>query len=296
MLGSRTQRAVKPSASGRRPWLELLLRTRREAQRDHLAMVAAGVAFYAFLSVFPALAALVSVYGLVSDPQQVEQQINAFGSVMPAGVREVLGEQLRRIAGGSTGALSWGLALSVMVAIWSATKGTKSLIEAMNIAYDEQEKRGLFKLNGLALALTVGGVLTMVVALIVVVGIPTLLGLVGLGGIARIAVDVLRWPLLIAFLLAGLAVVYRLGPAREGARWRWITPGSLFAAMLWLAASIAFSIYVANFGSYEKTYGSLGAVVILLMWFYVGSYVILLGAELNAEVERAQHPKRSSGA
>jgi len=259
-------------------------------------MVAAGVAFYAFLSVFPALAALVSVYGLVSNPQQVEQQINALGGVMPAGVREVLGEQLQRIAGGSNGALSWGLALSVMVAIWSATKGTKSLIEAMNIAYDEQEKRGLFKLNGLALALTIGGVLTMAVALIVVVGIPTVLGLIGLGGIARVAVDVLRWPLLIAFLLAGLAVVYRLGPAREGARWRWITPGSLFAAMLWLAASIAFSIYVANFGSYEKTYGSLGAVVILLMWFYVGSYVILLGAELNAEVERAQQPKRSSGA
>jgi membrane protein len=259
-------------------------------------MVAAGVAFYAFLSVFPALAAIVSVYGLLSDPGQVEQQLNALGGVMPSGVREILSDQLRRIAGGSSAALSWGFALSLLLALWSATKGTKSLIEAMNIAYDEQEKRGLFKLNGLALALTMGGVLTMVVALIVVVGIPTVLGLVGLGGIARIAVDVLRWPLLITFVLAALAVVYRLGPAREGASWRWITPGSLFAAMLWLAASIAFSIYVANFGSYEKTYGSLGAVVILLMWFYVGSYVILLGAELNAEVERTQHPKRNSGA
>jgi len=256
-------------------------------------MVAAGVAFYAFLSVFPALAALVSVYGLISDPQHVEEQLNALGGVMPAGVRELLGAQLRRIAGGSAGALGWGFALSLLLAVWSTTKGTKSLIEAMNIAYDEQEKRGPLKLNGLALMLTIGGVLTMVVALIVVVGIPTVLGLFGLGGVARVAVDVLRWPLLIAILLVGLAVVYRLGPAREGAKWKWITPGSLLAAMLWLAASIAFSIYVANFGSYEKTYGSLGAVVILLMWFYVGSYVILLGAELNAEVERHQRPKRS---
>jgi membrane protein len=293
VFGARTHWA---SSLARRPWVDLLLRTRREAQRDHLPMVAAGVAFYAFLSVFPALAALVSVYGLFSDPQQVEQQVNALGGAIPTGVRDVLGEQLRRIAGGSQGALSWGFALSVLLAVWSATKGTKSLIEAMNIAYDEQEKRGLFKLNGLALMLTAGGVLTMVVALFVVVGIPAALGLIGLGGVARTAVDVLRWPLLIAFLLAGLAVVYRLGPARDGAKWKWITPGSLLAAMLWLAASIAFSIYVANFGSYEKTYGSLGAVAILLMWFYVGSYVILLGAELNAEVERAQHPKRNSGA
>lgn len=257
-------------------------------------MVAAGVAFYAFLSVFPTLAALVSVYGLVSDPHHVEQQINAFGGVMPEGVRGLLGEQLRRIAGGSDRALSWGFALSLLFAVWSATKGTKSLIEAMNIAYDEQETRGIFRLNALAVLLTLGGVLTVVVALIVVVGIPSVLGLVGLGGIARVAVDVLRWPLLIAILLAGLAVVYWLGPARDGAKWRWVTPGSLLAAMLWLAVSIAFSIYVANFGSYEKTYGSLGAVVILLMWFYVGSYVVLLGAELNAEVERHRPSKRTS--
>jgi membrane protein len=259
-------------------------------------MVAAGVAFYAFLSVFPALAALVSVYGLVSDPHQVEQQIDALRGVMPEGVRGLLGEQLRRIAGGSDGALSWGFALSLLLAVWSATKGTKSLIEAMNIAYDAEEKRGFLRLNGLALVLTVGGVLTMAVALIIVVGAPSVLGLIGLGGVARVAVDLLRWPLLIAIVLAGLAVVYWLGPARDGARWKWITPGSLLAAMLWLAVSIAFSVYVANFGSYEKTYGSLGAVAILLMWLYVGSYVILLGAELNAEIERRQSSKRTSRA
>jgi membrane protein len=288
--------ASRPTAFGRHEWLDTLRRTRREAQRDHLSMVAAGVAFYAFLSVFPALAAIVSVYGLLSDPGQVEQQLNALGGVMPSGVREILSDQLRRIAGGSSAALSWGFALSLLLALWSATKGTKSLIEAMNITYDEQEKRGLFKLNGLALAMTLGGVITAVLALIVVVAIPTLLGFAGLGDIARVGVDVLRWPILIAVLLFALAAVYRFGPSREGPEWRWVTPGSLLAAGLWLAVSIAFSIYVANFGSYEKTYGSLGAVVILLMWFYVGAYVILLGAELNAEAERQQRPRRKARA
>jgi membrane protein len=289
-------RSASRLSSGRRAWVDMLLRTKRGAERDHLGMVAAGVAFYAFLSVFPALAAIVSVYGLLSDPNQVEQQLNALGSFMPGGVREILSEQLRRIAGGSSETLSWGFALSLLLALWSATKGTKSLIEAMNIAYDEQETRGLLKLNGLALVLTVGAVLTMVVALIVVVGIPTVLSFVGLGEIGRIAVDILRWPVLIGLLLVGLATVYWLGPSSTLAEWKWVTPGSLLATGLWLAASIAFSIYVANFGSYEKTYGSLGAVAILLMWFYVGSYVILLGAELNAEVKRReqQSPERRS--
>lgn len=293
MLGARTRRLWLSSLC-RRPWFDLLLRTKREAERDHLGMVAAGVAFYAFLSVFPALAALVSLYGLLSDPNEVERQLAALGSVMPNGVRELLAEQLRRIAGGSSGVLGWGVVLSLLLGLWSANRGTKSLIEAMNIAYDEQEKRGLLALNALSLLLTLGGVLMLVVALVVIVGIPTVLGFVGLGGLARVAVDVLRWPLLIAVVLIGLAVVYRFAPAREGPEWKWVTPGSLLATMVWLAVSIAFSVYVANFGSYEKTYGSLGAVAILLLWFYAGSYVILLGAELNAEAERRRRPRLGS--
>jgi membrane protein len=271
-------------------WVDLVLRTRREAQGDHLGIVAAGVAFYAFLSVFPGLAALVSIYGLLSDPGQVEQQLAALGPLLPDGVRELLGEQLRRIAGGPSSVLGWSFGLSVALALWSANKGTKSLIEAMNIAYDEQEKRGVFALNALSLTLTLGAVLTMVVALVVVVGVPGVLAFVGLDALARVAVDVLRWPLLIGLVLGGLAIVYWLAPSRDRPPLQWVTPGSLLAAALWLAVSIAFSIYVANFGSYEKTYGSLGAVAILLLWFYAGSYVVLLGAELNAEAERRQRP------
>jgi membrane protein len=288
-FGSKTH----AGSGGRRPWLDTLLRTKREARRDHLAMVAAGVAFYAFLSVFPALAASVSVYGLLADPNDVERQLSALGGVVPEGARQILGEQLRRIAGGSSRALSWGLVVSVVLALWSANKGMKSLIEAMNIAYDEQEKRGAFKLNALALMLTLGGVATLIIALFVVVGIPSVLGWVGLGGVARVAVDVLRWPLLITFLLLGLGVLYRLAPSRENAEWKWVTPGALLATAVWLGASIVFSIYVANFGSYEKTYGSLAAVAIMLVWLYVGSYAILLGAELNAEAERRKRKSRA---
>ena len=296
MLGGAKTRSDWVSALRRRGWVDLLLRTKQEAKRDHLSMVAAGVAFYAFLSMFPALAALVSVYGLFADPHEVERQLHALAAVMPDEVLRVLDTQLRRIAGGSSGALGWGALLSLLVALWSANKGTKSLIEAMNIAYDEPEKRGVVGLNALSLVLTFGGVLTLVVALVVIVGIPAALAFVGLEGLARVAVDVLRWPALIAFVLGGLAVVYRFAPSREGPEWKWVTPGSLMATALLLAASIAFSIYVANFGSYEATYGSLGAVAILLLWLYAGAYVILLGAELNAESERRTRPMGGSPA
>jgi membrane protein len=292
-MNDRVRQDTGPASLGARGFGRVLMRTRKQAQRDHVQIVAAGVAFYAFLAVFPALAALVSVYGLVADPQNIQQQLDSLGAALPSGVREVLGMQMQRIAGASGGALGWGFALGLALALWSANKATRGLIEAINMMYDEEEKRGFFKLNALSLALTVGAIATAIIALFIVVAIPPLLGLVGLGGFAHVAVDVLRWPLLLAVLLVGLAIVYRLGPSREGPPWKWVTPGSLFATGTWLIVSIAFSIYVANFGSYDKTYGSLGAVAILLVWLYVGSLVILLGAELNAEAERVKRSTRA---
>lgn len=293
MNRDRREEDAGPSSLGLRGFREALLRTRREAQRDHLTIISAGVAFYAFLAVFPALAAVISIYGLVADPQTVEQQLQAIGGAVPGGVRDVLGSQLRRVAGASSGALGWGFAASLFLALWSANKGMKGMIEALNVAYDQDEKRGFFKLNALSLLLTLGAVLTAVIAVFVVVAIPPLFGLVGLGGAARVAIDILRWPVLLGFVLVGLGLLYRLGPSREGPQWKWVTPGSALATVLWLAVSIAFSVYVANFGSYDKTYGSLGAVVILLIWLYLGSLVILFGAELNAEAERIQQPGRA---
>jgi membrane protein len=257
-------------------------------------MVAAGVAFYAFFAVFPALAAVVSIYGLIADPQTVEQQLNALGQAVPSGARDILASQLKRIASSSGQALGWGLVISLLLALWSANKGTRGMIEALNIAYGEEEKRGTVKLTALSLLLTLGAVLTAVIAILIVVGIPAVFAVLGLHGAGRVAIELLRWPILLGLLLAGLAVLYRLAPSREGPPWRWVTPGSLLSTGLWLVASIAFSIYVANFGNYDKTFGSLGAVAILLMWLYVGSYVVLLGAELNVTGEERAPPAGSA--
>lgn len=285
-MHDRTQPEQGPKSLGTRGFMDALKRTRREAKRNHLSMVAGGVAFYAFFAIFPALAAIVSIYGLLADPQTVEQQLNALGQAIPGGAREVLSTQMRRVAGGSSQALGWGFAISLLLALWSANKGTRGMIEALNIAYGEEETRGPVKRAALSLLLTLGAVLTVVAAILIVVGIPALFALLGLEGIGRAAIDVLRWPVLLGLLLVALAVLYRLAPSRLGPPWRWVTPGSLLATALSLVASIAFSIYVANFASYDKTFGSLAAVAIMLMWLYVSSYVVLLGAELNATAER----------
>jgi membrane protein len=289
----REQARHKPLATGSRlrDGLGAARRTWQEAKRDHLSIVAAGVAFYGFLALFPACAAIVSIYGLVAEPQAVEQQLDASSDVMPEGVHDLLGAQLQRIAGASSSALGSGFVISVLLALWSANKGTRSVIEALNIAYDREEQRGVIRLNALSLSLTLAAVLGTVVAVFVVVAIPTLFHFVGLGGIARVAVDLLRWPLLLAVLIVGLGLLYRYGPSHETPPWRWVTPGSVLATLLWLGASVAFSIYVANFGSYDKTYGSLGAVAILLIWLYAGAYVVLLGAEFDAVLERAVTPR-----
>lgn len=287
-MRDREQAKQGPKSLGTRGFVDTLKRTRHEAKRDHLSMIAAGVAFYAFFAVFPALAAIVSIYGLIADPNTVEQQLNALGQAVPSGARDILASQLTRIASSSSQALGWGLAISLLLALWSANKGTRGMIEALNIAYGEEEKRGMFKLTALSLLLTLGAVLTVVMAILIVVGIPAIFAALGLHGVGRTVIDLLRWPILLGLLLVGLAVLYRLAPSREGPSWQWVTPGSLLSTALWLVASIAFSIYVAHFGNYDKTFGSLGAVAILLMWLYVGAYVVLLGAEVNvAGEERA---------
>jgi len=286
-MDDRSRQSAGPRSLGTRGFIEALKRTRGEAQRDHLSIVAAGVAFYAFLAIFPALAAVVSIYGLLADPQTVQEQLEAMGSVMPGSARDILGEQMRRVAGGSNRTLGWSFLFSLLLALWSANQGMRSMIEALNITYEQDEKRGFMKLNALSLLLTLGGVLTAVLAVTGVVVVPAVLALVGLEGMARTLVNVLRWPMLLVIVLFGVAVVYRLAPSREGPRWQWVTPGSLLATALWLVASIAFSIYVSHFANYDKTYGSLGAVVILLLWLYVGAYVVLLGAELNVIAERS---------
>ncbi len=285
-----TPREIPPSG-----WRDILLRVKGELSRDHVSVVAAGVAFYAFVAIFPAIAALISLYGLVADPRQAGDQIMSLAGTLPGEVRSILTEEMGRIAGQPGGTLSLGLLVGLMLALWSAHQGMGSLFEALDIAYGEEEKRGFFKFNALTLLFTLGAILLVLVALGLVVGLPIALGFVGLSSIAETLVSVLRWPLLASFVLLGLSLIYRYGPSRATPRWRWVTWGSVVAAALWIGGSALFSFYVSRFASYNKTYGSMAAVVILLLWFYLSAYSVLLGAEINAEMEHQTKQDTTTG-
>jgi membrane protein len=281
----RGRSATRPQDIPAKGWRDILLRVKEELIKDKLSIVAAGVAFYALLAFFPALATLVFVYGLVADPGDVQQQLNTLADIMPEEVHTLLSEQLLRITTHSPTALSFAAIGGLLVTFWTATTGTKTLMEALNVAYDEEEKRSFLKLNGIALLLTLGAIVLGALTLTLIVALPALLGNVGLGATARTWLSLLPWPLLAVFIIVSLAVVYRYGPSRSQPYWQWVSWGAVAATVIWLVASMGFSFYVANFGNYNETYGSLGAVVILMMWLFISAYIVLLGAELNAEME-----------
>ena len=268
-----------------RGWLEVLRRVWDEIGKDNMSIIAAGCAFYALLALFPAITALVAIYGIVADPATIEQQIGALGGVVPKEAVDLLNAQAHAVAATGPTKLSWGAALALLLALYSATSGVKTLFEALNIAYEEEETRSFLRLNLMAFGFTVVAVIGVAVAIAVIVGLPVLLDYLPLGPLGEWLARIGSWILLFAMILCGLALLYRFGPSRAPANWRWVTPGSLTAAALWLASSVAFSLYVAKFATYNQTYGALGGVVILLMWLYISAFVILLGAELNAEAE-----------
>jgi membrane protein len=253
------------------------------------------VGFYALLALFPAIAALIAIWGLAFDPQQIEQQITAISQFLPEQAGAIITDQARQVAAAG-GGLGLAAVIGILLALYSASKGIKALIEGLNIIYDEQEKRGFIKLNLMALVITLGIIVALIVALGVIVVLPIVLELLGLGPIVDALVSIVRWPLLFAFAMLVLAALYRWAPSRAPARWRWVTWGAAIATLIWVLGSIAFSIYVRNFGSYNETYGSLGAVIILLMWLWLSAFVVLLGAELNAEMEHQTERDSTTGA
>lgn len=284
--GDRGREARSPGELPSRGWIEILRRTWNCLSNDNIDIVAAGVAFYGLLALFPALGALVSIYGLVADPAQVRDQTETLSGVIPQEALTIINDQLQKVASGPRGGLGFGAAFGIVLALWSATKGTKTLFAALNIAYHEQEKRGIIRLNLTAILFTLGAVAVAITAVAGVVVMPAVFAAVGIGGTLEWVLSLLRWPILAAIIATAMAVLYRFGPSRRGARWQWLSWGAVVATLLWLLGSAGFSIYVRNFASYNETYGSLGAVVILLMWMYLSAYILLLGAELNAEMER----------
>lgn len=280
----RGRAAEAPAAIPAEGWKDILLRTFAEFSDDRLMLVAAGVTFYVLLAIFPAVTALVSIYGLFTDPSSVAEQVRSLTGVLPGGAIDIVGEQMARATGHSDARLGFGTIFGLGVALWSANKGMKSLFDALNIVYDEKEKRGFVRLNLVTLGCTLGTLSVLVLALAAVVLLPIVLEFVGLGGVETWLL-LLRWPVLLVLVAAGLSALYRLGPSREAAKWRWLSWGGTLAAVLWVAFSILFSRYVQNFGDYDKTYGSLGAAIGFMTWIWISTTVVLLGAELNAEME-----------
>ena len=283
--GARADRPTDIPAGG---WKQVLVRTKDELKADRVALMAGGVTFYAMLAIVPALIAAVTVWGLVSDPTQIERQVETFASQLPGGAATLISDQVSRIAGSSSTALGWTLVISLLAALWSASSGTKGLMNAVNAAYDEPETRGFLKERGIAIALTVGFIFFGLILIGLIAVVPAVLGAVGLGVATEYAITWGRWPLLALALLAGVTVVYRVAPDRDRAQWRWLAPGAVAAVVLWLVASVGFAWYVGSVakGSYNETYGAMGGVIVLMLWLFLSAFAILVGAELNAEAER----------
>lgn len=270
-------------------WKAVARRVKAQVYEENLSILAAGVAYYGLLAIFPALAAIVAVYGLMANPTAIQQQVASFSRVLPPSAADLIGSQLQGLASTSKSHLGVGLAFAVALSLFSATQGVSALMAALNIAYHRTERRSLVRQYGVVIALTAGAVVFTVLALMLIVAVPAILNvmsIVGLGEEVGIAIDVLRWPLLAAFMVFGLSALFRYAPDREPPRWRWFSIGAAVGTGLWLVGSVAFSVYVSNFGHYNKTYGSIGAVVVLLIWFYVTAYVILIAAKIDAEIGR----------
>lgn len=266
-------------------WKDILARTKKEIAEDNLSIAAAGVAFYCFLAFVPALTALLGIYALVADPAQASRQIEQFASMLPHEIMPLLRDQITRLVAANQAA-GISAALGLMLALYGSTSATKALMQGLNIAYDEEERRGFLKLQLVALVLTLGAIVGAIVAIALLAVVPALMDYLNLSRQAELLVGWLRWPLLLAAFLFGLSVLYRNGPCRNDAKWSWVSWGAGAATLLWLLASVGFSLYVSKIGNYDKTYGSLGALVVFLLWLYLSAFVVLIGAELNSEMER----------
>jgi membrane protein len=278
-------------------WWDIVKRLRAQVRDDNIPLLSAGVAFYAMLSILPALIAVVSIYGLVAEPDSATAQVAKLADIMPHQARETLTGQLEALTQSAGKGLSLGAVLGIVAAIWTASLGMRAMIAGINIAYNQVETRKYLKLRGLALLHTLGAIVTMAVAIGVIVVLPVVTGL--LGPVGRVLLAVLRWPVLAALVLVGVGVLYRYAPDRGNARGRWVTAGSVVATLLWLLGSALFSLYVKSVANFNRTYGVLGAVIILLIWLFLSSFVVLLGAELNnvmgPRAEQASTPPRPVG-
>jgi membrane protein len=282
---SRGRNATTPSEIGVAGWKDILWRVWSEFTADRVTLIAAGATFFLLLALFPALAAFVSIYGFVADPVTIADHIAFLGGILPSGGVDLIKSQLQSLASQNKAALSFGFVFGLVVALWSANSGIKTLFEAMNIAYAETEKRSFIKLNLLSFLFTLGAIAVGVLFIVSVGVVPAVLAFVGLGSVTETLISLARWPILLLVSTFAIALLYRYGPSRHDAKWRWITWGSAAATILWIVASILFSWYLQNFANYNATYGSLGAVIGFMMWTWISVVILIMGAELDSEME-----------
>ncbi|MGM0933272.1 MAG: YihY/virulence factor BrkB family protein [Bacteroidota bacterium] len=276
-------------------WKIILLRVKDQIAEDNVGIVSAGVAFYAFLAIFPALMALISIYGLAMNPENVQSQISYLSNMMPEQAFSIVEAQINEFTSTSGKALSWGTALGIIFSLWSANKGTKSLFTGVDIAYNTNNTRNFIRQNALTLLFTFGAVLILILSMVLIVIFPALVDQLGLPERIESLITWLRWVILALLVVFFLGIVYKYAPVRPNPSFQMVFPGSLVATLIWLAASWGFSYYVSNFGSYGEVYGSISAVVILMLWLLLTSWMVLLGAELNSEIERyAKNSGRST--
>ncbi|MQA09702.1 MAG: YihY family inner membrane protein [Pseudonocardiaceae bacterium] len=276
-----------PSDLSPRGWWQIVKRGFQASMADNAPMLAAGLAFFAFLAVFPTLIAAITLYGLVADPERVAEQVWESTSILPGSARQLIAEQLTEAISGDGAALTIGLIVSLLAVLWSASSGVSNLIKAVNLAYTGKSARGFGKRRAIALWLTLAAILFMIATLTLVAVLPPVIADFELGFVGRILAEIVRWTLLVGLVVVSLATIYRVAPERHPRpEFRWLSVGVVFATVLWIGGSLGFSLYIELFGNYNRTYGTLAGVIVFMLWLLLTSYVVLLGAEINAEAER----------
>ena len=288
--------ATSPAEIPATGWKDIRWRVYANIGDHRILALAAGMTYYSILAIFPALAALVAIYGIFTDAGSIAKHLDDVSGFVPGGAIDVARKQLTRVSSKSDRALGLTFLLGLVISLWSANAAMKSLFDTLNIVYGEREKRGFFRLNAISLSFTIAGIVFVLSALAAVVAVPVLLNYLHLSNFSDLLIRIVRWPAMFIALALAIACIYRFGPSRAAPRWHWISWGSSAAALLWLGASALFSWYAANFGTFNETYGSLGAVVGFMTWLWISAIVILLGAELNAEMEHQTARDTTTGA